>query len=319
MMKWQKLGQIFEFDKSAFKGNYVSHAQSPQAVVFDDYVRVYFSTRRIDKSGKFLSYVQYVDYDKSFKKIVNYSKHKVIPLGELGCFDEHGIFPISPFLFQDKIYAYTTGWTRRVSVDVDTGIGLAISKDKGKTFQKLGDGPVLSASLYEPFLVGDAFVRVFKGKFYMFYIFGKKWSKATQEHAAERVYKIGYATSDDGISWQKAGKSIIADEIDENECQALPTVIQIGARYHMFFCYRHMEGFRSEKGKGYQLGYAYSDDLINWVRDDENAGIGLSNEGWDSKMMCYPNIFKCNDNVYLIYNGNDFGRNGFGIAKLIGE
>jgi len=34
-------------------------------------------------------------------------------------------------------------------------------------------------------------------------------------------------------------------------------------------------------------------------------------------MMCYPNIFECNDNIYLLYNGNEFGKYGFGIAKLI--
>ena len=32
--------------------------------------------------------------------------------------------------------------------------------------------------------------------------------------------------------------------------------------------------------------------------------------------MCYPNVFKCNDQVYMLYNGNEFGRNGFGIARL---
>jgi hypothetical protein len=40
-------------------------------------------------------------------------------------------------------------------------------------------------------------------------------------------------------------------------------------------------------------------------------------DGWDSEMMCYPNVFECNKDTYLIYNGNDFGKNGFGIAKLI--
>jgi hypothetical protein len=77
-----------------------------------------------------------------------------------------------------------------------------------------------------------------------------------------------------------------------------------------------MAGFRTEKGKGYLLGYAYSDDLVTWIREDNNAGIGLSDEGWDSEMMCYPNIFESNNTVYLLYNGNNFGRNGFGIAKL---
>lgn len=318
-MRWQKLGQIFEFDKSPFKSCYVSHAQSPQAVVFKDHVRIYFSTRKIDKDGKFLSYVQYVDYDLDIKKIINYSQHEVIPLGNLGCFNEHGIFPFSPLIVDDKIYGYTTGWTRRKSVDVDSGIGLSISTDDGITFEKLGDGPVLTSSLHEPFLVCDGFVRKFGNKFYMFYIAGKKWSEPDRGHVAERVYKIRYAVSDDGLNWHRADKWIIPDKVDENECQALPTVIKIDKRYHIYFCYRHMTGFRTEKGKGYRLGYAYSDDLTNWARDDKNAGIDLSETGWDSEMMCYPHIFRCKNQVYLIYNGNSFGKGGFGLAKLISE
>ena len=316
-MRWKKLGQIFEFEKSPLKDSFVSHAQSPQAVVFKDFIRVYFSTRKKDKFGKFLSYVQYVDYTLDFKDIIRFSTHEIIPLGNLGCFDEHGIFPISPTSYQDKIYVYTNGWTRRCSVDVDSGIGFAVSTDQGETFQKLGDGPILSASLYEPFLVGDAFVRVFNGQFYMFYIFGKKWCEATEDNAPERVYKIGYALSEDGINWQKANRCIIEDKIDENECQALPTVIKIADRYHMYFCYRHMTGFRTDKEKGYRLGYAYSDDLTNWTRNDKQGGIEPGSSGnWDSDMLCYPNLVEVQGKIYLLYNGNQFGKQGFGLAEL---
>lgn len=315
-MKWEKLGQIFDFKASPFAVQYTSHAQSPQALVLDDRVRVYFSTRTNDMPGQFLSHVQYVDYDFDFQKTIDYSKHEVLPLGKLGCFDEHGIFPLSPVRVADKIYGYTNGISRRVSVVVETGIGFAISKDDGKTFERLGDGPLLSATMNEPFLVGDAFVRFFEGKFHMFYLFGKRWSEETAEHPSERVYKIGYAISEDGINWYKAGRSIISDVIDENECQALPTVIKIDQRYHMYFCYRHMTGFRDDQTKGYRLGYAYSDDLQRWTRDDSQAGIDLSDGGWDSEMICYPNIFECHNSVYLLYNGNNFGRDGFGIAKL---
>lgn len=320
-MKWQKLGQIFDFDTSPFKGRYVSHAQSPQALVLDDRVRVFFSTRKVDKPGKFVSHVEYVDYDLGMKEVIGYSEEEVIPLGGLGCFDEHGIFPLSPTKVGDKVYGYTNGIARRVSVAVETGIGFAVSTDNGKTFQKHGEGPLLAASLHEPFLVGDPFVRVFDDTFYMFYLFGKKWSEPTANQPAERVYKIGQATSKDGINWDRtdAGKTIITDKIGENECQALPTVIKIGDRYHMYFCYRHMQGFRNEEGKGYQLGYAQSKDLVTWTRDDSQAGIGLSEDGWDADMMCYPNIFTCTGDTYLLYNGNDFGRTGFGLAKLINE
>lgn len=318
-MQWQKLGQILTFDKSPFKDRFASHAQSPQALVLSDRIRVYFSTRTLDETGKFISHVQYADYDPDFKGIIDHSEHEVIPLGKLGTFDEHGIFPLSPTRVGDKVYGYTNGISRRTSVDVESGAGFAVSSDDGKTFQKPGDGPLMSASLYEPFLVGDPFVRFFAGKFHMFYLYGKKWSEATEGGSSERVYKIGHAVSDDGINdWQRTG-GIIPDKVDENECQALPTVIELQGRYHMYFCFRHMAGFRTEKGKGYQLGYAYSDDLKTWTRDDDNAGIGLSDEGWDSEMMCYPNIFESDNTVYLLYNGNNFGRNGFGIAKLKGN
>ena len=318
-MKWQKLGKIFDFETSDFKDRYISHAQSPQALVLNDRVRVFFSTRKSDQEGMFLSHVQYVDYDLDFKKIISQSVHEVIPLGNLGCFDEHGIFPLSPVKIGSKVYGYTNGISRRVSVAVETAVGLAISDDDGKTFKKIGDGPVLGPSTHEPFLVGDPFVRKFDDDFHIFYLYGAKWSEETKDHPSERVYKIGHAESADGISWQKTGRQLIEDKIDENECQALPTVIKIDGLYHMYFCYRHMIGFRDEPGKGYRLGSAYSSDLINWRRDDSNAGIDLSESGWDSQMMCYPNIFECQGNVYLIYNGNDFGSDGFGLAKLIRE
>ena len=84
----------------------------------------------------------------------------------------------------------------------------------------------------------------------------------------------------------------------------------------MFFCYRHATGFRDKKERGYRIGYAYSTDLTTWTRDDEKVGIDVSEEGWDSDMLCYPHVFHCDDKVYLLYNGNDFGRNGFGLAVL---
>jgi hypothetical protein len=271
MMQWEKKGQIFSFSQSPFSKRFYSHAQSPQALVLNDFIRVYFSTRNLDSSGKFLSIVQYVDYLPDFSESIGYSEHEVLPLGKSGCFDEHGIFPFNPFMDKNDIYGYTSGWTRRISVDVDSGIGIVKSVDQGKTFSRLGDGPVLTASLNEPFLVIDGFVRIFNQTYYMFYIFGVKWSLSTP--TPERVYKISYATSENGIDWKKSGDIIIPDRIGENECQALPTVIEYQGVYHMVFCYREMLDFRTSSSKGYRLGYAYSDDLAHWQRADERLGL----------------------------------------------
>jgi hypothetical protein len=247
------------------------------------------------------------------------STHDVFPESELGTFDEHGIFPINPLKVGNQIWAYTCGWSRRVSVSVETSTGLAMSVDGGNTFSRYGTGPIFTASTNEPMLVGDSFVLKEDVLFHMWYIFGKGWFKPCKTAEAERVYKIAYAQSLDGINWVKnEGVQIIQDVIGEDECQALPTVIKVNDTYHMYFCYRYATDFRTNPLRGYRLGYAYSRDGINWTRADEQKGIDLSTEGWDSEMMCYPHIFRVDNEIYLLYNGNNFGIEGFGLAKLIG-
>jgi len=315
-MRWKKLGNIFDPTKFKLANECVEFAQSPQALVFDDFVRIYFSTRQTDKSGKFLSHISFIDMDKKFNKIINVAKNTIIKLGNLGCYDEHGIFPLNILRDENKILGYIGGWSRRVSVSVETSIGLALSYDNGLTFSRIGDGPLLTSSVNEPFLVGDPFVAKYNGIYYMWYIYGLRWINNTSESEPQRVYKIGYATSIDGINWQKEGKQIIEDKLNVDECQALPTVIEFNNKYNMFFCYRDAIGFRTNKQKAYRIGYAFSNDLKNWIRNDEDAGIDVSKDGWDSEMLCYPHVFKCDENIYMLYNGNQFGRFGFGLAIL---
>jgi hypothetical protein len=315
-MKWRKLGKIFDPTEHRLPNNCREFAQSPQALVLNDRVRVYFSTRVRDDIGKYLSHVAFVDLDKNMKDILGVSKHGVIELGDLGCFDEHGIFPVNVVRDGDRVLAYTTGWNRKVSVSADAAIGLAVSHDDGLTFQKYGKGPVMSASLHEPFLIGDAFVARHDGLFHMWYIYGTKWIKANESDAPDRVYKIAHAASADGINWDRDGRQIIADKLNTDECQALPTVFEHGGIHHMYFCYREAHGFRQQSSHAYRIGYAWSHDRGNWERDDSLAGIDVAAEGWDAQMQCYPHTFKLDNKVYMLYNGNEFGRLGFGLAVL---
>jgi predicted GH43/DUF377 family glycosyl hydrolase len=315
-MKWKKIGKIFDPTKYKLANNCLEFAQSPQTLVFDDFVRIYFSTREKDKTGKYLSHISFVDMDKSLTNVIAVSTNTVIELGDLGCFDEHGIFPLNIMRDEGRVFGYISGWSRRVSVSVETSIGLAVSDDGGVTFNRVGNGPVLTSSIDEPFLVGDPFVLNINGLYHMWYIYGVRWIHNPANGVKERVYKIGHAASSDRINWIKEGKQLVADRLNPDECQALPTVIEFGGRYHMYFCYRQAVGFRQDKNSAYRIGYAYSENLKNWIRDDDNAGIDVTKGKWDSDMMCYPHIFRCEDKLYMLYNGNEFGRFGFGLAVL---
>ncbi len=319
MFKWKKLGKIFDPVKIKDREWLNEFAQAPSVVEYDDYIRVYFSCRpKPDNNGQYVSYSAYVDLDKNnLFNIISVAEEPILKLGELGTFDEFGTYPVSIIKDDDKYIVYYGGWTRCESVPFNVAIGCAISRNEGKTFEKLGSGPILSYSLNEPFILSGPKIRKFNDIYYLFYIAGRRWVLANGK--PEPVYKIRMATSGDGINWKKHNKDLVIDKLGENEAQASPDVIFENGKYHMFFCYRQATDFRRNKDRSYRIGYAYSVDLIHWTRNDDKVGIETSEKGWDSEMLAYPHLYTLNDKTYMFYLGNSVGKYGFGVAELEGK
>lgn len=315
MFKWQKLGRVFNPSEIKDRAWLKEFAQAPSVLVFDEFVRVYFSCRPpADEKGQYVSYSAFVDLNrKDLFEIISVSETPILKLGELGTFDEFGTYPVSVIKHENEVRAYYGGWTRCESVPFNVAIGYGLSKNNGETFEKSGDGPILSYSLDEPFILSGPKIRKFNNRWYLFYIAGKKW--ILDNGKPEPVYKIRMATSTDGINWVKNNTDLIETKVEENEAQASPDVFFYEGKYHMFFCYRYSANYRG-KNNGYRIGYASSDDLVNWTRDDTKAGIEISAEGWDSEMVSYPHVFELDGSVYIFYLGNQVGRFGFGLAKL---
>ena len=314
--KWEKLGRIFNPTEVKNKDWLKEFAQAPAVLIFDDFVRIYFSCRPApDEKGQYVSYSAYVDVSRNnLFEIRTIAQQPILKLGDRGTFDEFGTYPVSVIRNDDKIIAYYAGWTRCESVPFNVAIGMAISSDNGKTFEKKGTGPILSYSINEPFVISGPKIRRFNNHWYLWYIAGNKW--VANNGKPEPVYKIRMATSEDGINWTKADRNIIESKVEEDEAQASPDVFYYNNRYHMFFCYRYSLNFRG-KENGYRIGYAVSDDLINWTRDDSKVGIDVSETGWDSEMISYPHVFELDGNIYMLYLGNGVGRFGFGLAQLV--
>lgn len=315
MFVWKKEGRVFNPVEIKDRAWLKEFAQAPAVLVFDDFVRVYFSCRPpADENGQYVSYSAFVDLNrKNLFEIIKVSETPILKLGELGTFDEFGTYPVSVIRHEDKIRAYYAGWTRCESVPFNVAIGYAESNNNGESFEKLGDGPILSYSLDEPFILSGPKIRRFNDQWYLFYIAGKKW--ILDNGKPEPVYKIRMATSPDGLNWTKLDRDLIETKVEENEAQASPDVFFYEGKYHMFFCYRYSANYRG-KNNGYRIGYASSTDLINWTRDDSKAGIDVSEEGWDSEMISYPHVFELDGSVYMFYLGNSVGKYGFGMAKL---
>lgn len=322
MAKWIKHGLVFNPATIKDRPDWMeSFAQAPNVVIFDNFVRVFFCCRpKPDDKGMFVSRTAFVDLDRNnLKKIVRISEKPVMPLGGLGDFDEFGTYPVSVLRDGDEndILACYGGWTRCESVPFDVALGMARSRDGGVTFEKFGKGPVVSYTPDEPFVVTSPKLRKYNDKWFLFYTAGRKWFM--DQGRAEIIYKLRMATSDDGLNWVKENRDIIVDKLGEDEAQACPDVIFKNGRYHMFFCYRAATDFRINKERSYRIGYASSGDLLHWERDDTKSGIDISESGWDSLMVAYPTVFELDGKIYMLYLGNDVGRDGFGLAELQGD
>jgi len=313
--EWIRKGQIFNLADHKEWGN--THGQVPYYIATENKRKIFFTSRPPKNAdGSYVSFIHALDINNGAGGFdVEYLyKAPFLKLGEVGCFDEFGTMPCSLVRHPEKkeIWLYYVGWSRKISAPYDCAIGLAISKDEGQTFEKISNGPIVGADINDPFVLGCPRVYIFNNMWYMFYLAAIEWLDFNGRK--ECYYKLKVARSRDGLNWERNEKFIVPERY-ENECQTCATLFQYQGLYHMYFTYRHSIDFRNPE-RGYRIGYANSKDLETWERNDEMGNFSTSATGWDSEMVCYPNVNWIDDKLIMFYCGNSFGLNGFGYAEL---
>ena len=92
---------------------------------------------------------------------------------------------------------------------------------------------------------------------------------------------------------------------------ARPSIIKIKNNdYRMWYSYI------SSKTSKYRIGYAFSKNCIDWKRQDNKCHFNFDGK-IAKQMLCYPNVFKFKNDYYILFNGDNFGHEGFGISKII--
>lgn len=305
-MEWKKRGRIITLDDFADISWMQSHMQLPVPLKLENgNYRVYFSSRY---EGRSLP--TFVELDKDTLKIVHKNDKPLLNIGEPGFFDDSGIMFSAVLETEEKLYMYYIGWNLSVSVSYHNSIGLAISEDGGLSFKKYAEGPILDRSLFDPIFVSSPYVLKREKDWILYYLSCTKWIEGIEK--MEPIYDIRYATSQDGIHWTVTENNICITGSDEAIAQ--PYVLREHSKYKMWYSTRKILDYRKNKRNSYRIGYAESRDGIIWTRKDAEAGINVSNEGWDSEMVAYSSILKEDDHYIMFYNGNGFGESGIGYA-----
>ncbi len=300
-MNWIKKGLIYGPDG---KYSWALHSalQPTPILIKEDEIRVYIGFR--DKNG--VGRVGFVDLDADNPLIVKkISKKPILDIGLPGTFDENGVIPSAIVKRDQKLYLYYSGYQLGQKVRFFGFSGLAISEDGGNSFERFSNVPVFDRTDNELYFRAIHSIMFEDGIWKVWYGGGSKFIDG--KNTTFPVYDIRYIESKDGINFPKQGKVIIGIKGEDEYRVARPYVIKEEKIYKMFYSVGTIS-------KGYRLGYAESKDGINWVRKDEEIGIDISSEGWDSKMMSYSSILKYKNKTYMFYNGNNYGYDGFGYA-----
>ncbi len=304
-MQWKKLGKIF---CASGESDYMqSGGRAPIALhKHDDVFKIFFGSYDALGRGRIFS----LDLNITApEKVENITTQPLIDLGEAGFYDDNGIIPASLISFDNTLYLYTIGFSVKNKLMFDSASGLAISHDSGVTFTK-EKGTVIDRSFSDPCFAVCPYVIKEDAQWHMWYVSCEHWEKDGE--AMKHFYNIKYKTSEDGIYWSQKSITCIDFANEHEYAIARPSVIRTQeGLYRMWYCFR-----AQPHADTYRIGYAESLDGKAWERKDHLAGIDVSEDGWDSEMICYPYVFTHNNKYYMLYNGNGYGRTGFGLAIL---
>jgi len=302
-MKWLKKGLVYVPDgKMAWAKH--SALQPTPILISDNVIRVYVGFR--DENG--VSRVGFVDVNANNPSVVlKVSEKPVLDIGNPGTFDENGVVPCAIVKRRGKLYLYYAGYQLGQKVRFYVFGGLAISEDGGDFFSRYSNVPIIDRS-DEALLFRVIHSIIFEnGVWRIWYGAGSEFIQGTTKTLP--VYDVRYLESEDGINISKKGRSCINVKGGDEHRVGRPYVIKDGQTHRMFY------GVGTQS-KGYRLGYAESKDGLSWMRKDEDVGIDISKSGWDSEMIAYPSVVKHAEKTYMFYNGNDYGKTGFGYAVL---
>lgn len=308
-MKWKKKGLIY---CAGGKKDWIQQsAMLPTPILIGNKLRIFLGFCTNENVGR----IGYVDVDPlNPNKILCISETPVLDIGADGSFDDNGVVPVSIYFDEkrNQIYLYYIGFQTGVKIPYYMFCGLAISEDGGDSFYRYSKVPILDRTEDEMFARCGVHVLKDQDIFKMWYIGSYQEGWTFSNGKLRPLYIMKYLESKDGIHW--GNKPIVCMEYKNADEHGFgrPFVWKEECIYKMLYSIRTYS-------RGYYIGYAESCDGIHWIRKDEEAGIELSESGWDGQNLSYPYVYVYKDKTYLFYNGNGCGKTGFGYAELVKE
>lgn len=312
-MKWMKKGFICSHETLNLPW-FTKNTMVPVPWLMDDNRLRLFITMCDDTNVGRIGYIDVNPHNPS--EILGHSKTPVLDIGQPGAFDDNGIITSSILEDDGKLYLYFSGYQLTVGVPYLIFSGVAVSTDNGETFTKhFGSAPMLDridaevSTRCAPFVMKEP-----SGEYRMWYTAdkGSGWITGYNNKLLP-LYDLKTMTSSSPTDWpRKNGDTAITFKNEDEHGIAKCTFWKEDGLYKAIYSIRSLS-------QGYRLGYAESTDGVTFTRKDDQVNIDVSETGWDSEMIAFPERYSCMGKTYLFYCGNKYGQDGIGYAELMEE
>jgi hypothetical protein len=309
---WVRRGMLFR--RPADVGWWASHAQAVTPLVLEPRRwRLYFSGRDAQNRSRIL----FVDVDPlDGMRVIERCFEPVLELGAPGSFDSAGQGACAALVRGGAVHLYYVGVHLRRDVPYGLAVGLAASPE-GKGFERLVPGPVLSTGPQDPWFSSAAHVTDdAAGGATAWYTSGTGWVELPGG-GRDPVYELASASSPDGIRWTRRPAAQVAAAGGAGGLTR-PWAVTIGGQRLLFFAERGTFGFRSDSAQAYRLRQVPLDPA--GTPSGPAVPVAFANppgpDDWDGFMQAYPSVLPLQGGHVMFYNGDGFGRDGFGWATL---
>lgn len=302
MPAWRKLGRLYTPVPKGPKLQ--SHAANPVAIpLHGDVFRIFYSGR--DSANR--SSVGAVDIDILRRTVVRDHPLPACSHGGPDTCHSHGISIGCHYRTGGRHWMLFMGWQIPEDAHWRGDIGrLEIAADLN--LQPAETTAFMARDTTDPVSLSYPWVLHRQGLWHMWYGSTVTWDAGN----GEMLHVLRHATSADGMAWTRHGQAV-PHALGVAQAFSRPTVAETAdGGLAMWFSYR------SGTGQSYRIGHASSKDGFTWDLALEEAGIDVSDSGWDSQMLCYPFVFDHRGQRFMLYNGNGYGQSGFGLAVLDG-
>jgi hypothetical protein len=297
-MKFEKIA--FIPTPIGYKDWIVSHSACPTPIIIKDKVRVlcgFYDNKGISRIG-------YIDIDiNKPNNIIRVSDKPYLDIGRPGTFDDNGVLPSCILNSDGKYYLYYCGFQLVDKIRYLIFSSIAING------VRVSESPAFNRDRNSIFVKSAPFVILGKDRYMMdyYYISSNEIidinGKLTPKYNIRKANMLSPDYPDD--------ESVLSINFKDDSEFGIgkPCAIEYKDKTHLFYCTRSIN-------KGYSLGYAISGNYGHFTRHDDEIEKSISRDNFDSEEQAFPYVIKIGLEYYMFYNGNNFGKDGIGIARI---